>query len=71
MGFLSGISAALALAAAVFAGPHDQTTTNADGIRSIPVSYLYYSGSTRQDADFVIIAANTYARFGSYTLAIW
>ncbi|EHK96983.1 putative L-type lectin-like domain-containing protein [Glarea lozoyensis 74030] len=37
MGFLRGISAALGLAAAVFAGPHDQTTTNADGIRSIPL----------------------------------
>jgi hypothetical protein len=38
MGFLKGFSAALGLAATVFAGPHDQTTTNEDGIRSIPVS---------------------------------
>ena len=33
----TSLSAALWLAACALAGIHDQTTTNADGIRSIPV----------------------------------
>lgn len=37
MWFSTSLSAALWLAACVMAGIHDQTTTNADGIRSIPV----------------------------------
>ncbi|CAG8951692.1 hypothetical protein HYFRA_00005492 [Hymenoscyphus fraxineus] len=37
MWFSSTLSAALGLAALVKGGPHDQTTTNADGIRSIPL----------------------------------
>jgi hypothetical protein len=39
----TSLSTALGLAACALAGIHDQTTTNADGIRSIPVCLLSYN----------------------------